>query len=200
MAGPNDHELDAGQPLREVIFGGKDVARLLSQNIKLGTFLLENPKYDDIVKGQKILANCNHANESIPLRVLDIIRGQLRSFPLPLLVLDGYFSHEEAAGNLQGFSEGTTVTQDTRFIYFLTINEQRFAQLPISQIQKILTQPVTQLLYAPEMRSIFFRAFYTQGVERKGWKVEGFVQFLEEQHLLTSHEVENIQRWLALPY
>lgn len=119
----------------EVNFYGPDVAQMLREDLKLVTLRLPNPKYDVLIPGEPAIAKCE--NENVEVHILHKLISPIKDIPVPLLLLDGYMSPQEAADDLKKYYPD--VTLDTPVLLIELLSERSFNMFS-PKIRQALTQ------------------------------------------------------------
>lgn len=181
-------------PPRELNFYGEGKAFDIKQGFVITS--LRNPRSDyEFSKGERILANCQDDGDKIPVVVIANETKPLYAFSNPQLLLDGFYSSDNAAINMRGYPgyENTNKNSELQAITF--VKEEVFNALD-SQLKEDIMGPeksFDDLIKTKELRHIFFPTL-CRHIVNNGDGIVSWMEYLGFSKLVPWEELEKIKK------
>lgn len=152
-----------------------------------------NPNYE-FTPGERVLADCVDDNEKVPVIVVSNETKPLWQYSESQLMLDGFYSAEDAAYKMRVYPgyEETTKNSELQAITF--VYEDAFADLDL-RIQGEIINPKNSfedLIRIPELRHLFFPTI-AETLIRNGRGISYWMDFLIYEKLVTPQEIKRVK-------
>lgn len=181
-------------PPRELNFYGEGKAFDIKQGFAITS--LRNPRNDyEFAKGERILANCSDDEEKVPVVVIANETKPLYAFSNPQLLLDGFYSADDAALGMKSYPGYENATKNSELQAITFVKEDVFNALENEFKENIIDPEKTfdDLVKIPELRHLFFPTF-CRHLTNNDDGIVGWMEYLGFSRLVPWKELDTIKK------
>jgi len=183
-----------GQESREIKFGGERKALGIKLGFAITTLRNPKPAYN-FSRGEVILADCFDDNEKVPVVVLTNEIKELKSFSVPQLALDGFFSVSDVIDGMKTYPGYEKIKRKSLIQAITFVKKESFDSLPEDVKEETISGnfDFDELIRSPVLRHLFFPTIFNHIMMEEN--VEDYLEFLIENNLVTDSAED--RKWLS---
>lgn len=170
---------------REIKFGGEGKAEDIKRGFAITT--LRNPKSDyNFERGERIRADCFNDDEKVPVVIITNEIKQLKTFSIPQLALDGFFSVPMVIDGMRSYPGYEKIRKNSIMQAITLVKEESFNALSQDMKDEIMFGHFDELIKIPELRHLFFPTMCSHFSNYGG--ITDWSNFLDMNNLVSDEE------------